>query len=186
MSIRIDEETTSALVDYGRMSIAFTVKSKFVAEPDVNGWKLTEEAVDPPWVKDYDEGEPPTRWLRWDTSNWRLISAFSGNERIGGAIVVYKSPQLDFLEGRDDLAALWDIRVAPEWRGQGVGSLLFEHVVRYARKMGCVELKIETQDVNVGACKFYAKQGCGLAEVTPNAYPGWPDEVEMIWRLDLA
>ena len=80
-----------------------------------------------------------------------------------GPMVVYKSPQLDFLEGRDDIAALWDIRVAPEWRGQGVGSLLFEHVVRYARKIGCVELKIETQDVNVGAGRFYAKQGCGLA-----------------------
>ena len=178
----------AGLAEYAKVSIAFTVRSRYVTmpHPDVNQrWELVKEPVEPTWVKDYDEGEPPTRWLRWDTSNWRLISAFSGNERIGGAIVVYKYPQLDFLEGRDDLAALWDIRVAPEWRGQGVGSLLFEHVVRYARKMGCVELKIETQDVNVGAGRFYAKQGCGLAEVTPNAYPGWPDEVEMIWRLDL-
>ena len=179
----------AGLAEYAKVSIAFTVRSRYVAMPHPGGnigWKLIEEPVEPTWVKDYDEGVPPTRWLRWDTSDWRLISAFSGNERIGGAIIVYKSPQLDFLEGRDDLAALWDIRVAPEWRGQGVGSLLFEHVVRYARKMGCVELKIETQDVNAGACRFYAKQGCGLAEVAPNAYPCWPDEVEMIWRLDLA
>ena len=85
----------------------------------------------------------------------------------------------------DDLAALWDIRVAPEWRGQGVGSMLFERVVRYAKSVGCVDLKIGTQDINVHACNFYAKQGCRLVNVIPDVYPDWPDEVEFVWRLKL-
>ena len=98
---------------------------------------------------------------------------------------VHDSPELDFLEGRDDLAALWDIRVAPEWRGQGVGSMFFEHVVRYARSAGCAELKIETQDINVNACNFYAKHGCRLVKVVPGAYPDWPNEVEFNWLIKL-
>lgn len=177
----------SALSAHAKVSIAFTVEWKYVAVPNElgDGWRLREEPVETPWIKDYDGGEPPTRWLRWDTSNWRILSAFSGDARVGGAIVVYDSPELDFLEGRDDLAALWDIRVSPEWRGKGVGSKLFESVVEYARSLGCVELKIETQDVNVGACRFYAKQGCRLTDVIPEAYPGWPGETEFIWRMAL-
>ena len=186
--ITIREETMAVLGEYAKVSIAFTVESRYVAVPiggAVGGWRLIEERVDPPWVKDYDGGEPPNRWLRWDTTNWRILSAFAGDERVGGAIVVHDSPELEFLEGCEDLAALWDLRVAPEWRRRGVGTMLFEHVVRNAKRAGCVELKIETQDLNVNACDFYAKQGCWLANVIPDAYPGWPDEVEFDWMLEL-
>ena len=186
--ITIKEETMAVLGDYAKVSIAFTVESRYVAVPIEGadgGWKLVEERVDPPWVKDYDGGEPPTRWLRWDNRNWRVLSAFVGGERVGGAIVVHDSGELDFLEGRRDLAALWDLRVAPEWRGRGVGSVLFERVVRYARSVGCVALKIETQDVNVRACDFYAGRGCRLVNVVADAYAGWPGEVEFDWWMDL-
>ena len=185
--ITIREETMAALGEYTKVSIAFTVESKYVAVPNecAPGWTLTKKPVAQPWIKDYDGGEPPTRWLRWDTTNWRLISAFSGDERVGGAIVVSRSHELDFLEGRHDLAALWDIRVAPEWRRHGIGSMLFQHVVRYARNAGCVKLKIETQDINVNACDFYAKQGCQLVNVIPDAYPDWLEEVEFNWIMNL-
>ena len=186
--ITIREETIAALGDYFEVAIAFTVRSRYVAVPndDEDGeWSLVEEVVEPPWIKNYDDAERPTRWLRRDTTNWRLISAFAGDQRVGGAIIVHDSPELDFLEGRNDLAALWDIRVASEWRGQGVGSMLFECVVRYAKSAGCLELKIETQDINVNACNFYAKHGCRLVKVTPDAYPGWPGEMEFNWMLNL-
>ena len=186
--ITIREETIAALGDYLKVAIAFTVRSRYVTVPnddeDVK-WSLVEEVVEPPWTKDYDDAERPTRWLQRDTTNWRLISAFIGDQRVGGAIVVHDSLELDFLEGRNDLAALWDIRVAPEWRGQGVGSMLFECVVRYAKSVGCVELKIETQDINVNACNFYAKHGCRLVNVIPDAYPDWLDEVEFNWMMKL-
>ena len=186
--ITIKEETMASLDEYARVPITFTVESRYVAVPvrgADGGWRLIEKRVDRPWIKDYDDGEPPTRWLRWDTSNWRILSAFADDERVGGAIVVHNSPELDFLERREDLAALWDLRVAPEWRGRGIGSMLLKHVVRHAKRVGCVELKIETQDINVNACDFYAKHGCRLANVIPDAYPGWPGEVEFIWRLDI-
>ena len=186
--VRVVEESTSVLPDYGDVPIAFTVRSKYVPtliEGRTDEWEMIEASVTPPWIKDYDAGEPPTRWLRWDTSKWRVFSAFCGAKRIGGAVVAFDTLGADFLEGRTDIAALWDIRVVPEWRGKGVGSILFEHTVCYARRLGCVELKIETQDINVPACDFYAKQGCRLSDVTPNAYSGWPDEIRLTWRFDL-
>jgi hypothetical protein len=43
-------------------------------------------------------------------------------------------------------------------------------------------MEIETQNNNVAACRFYAKQGCILSSINPDAYPDFPDEVQMIWR----
>ena len=63
--------------------------------------------------------------------------------------------------------------------------MLFKRVVSYAQSVNCVDLKIETQDINVKACDFYANQGCRLVNVVPDAYPGWPGEVEFNWMLNL-
>jgi GNAT superfamily N-acetyltransferase len=60
---------------------------------------------------------------------------------------------------RSDLAVLWDIRVQPERRGRGVGKALFYASVDWACRRGCRQLKVETQNVNVAACRFYASQG---------------------------
>jgi GNAT superfamily N-acetyltransferase len=118
-------------------------------------------------------------------SNWRLFAAWSDGRRIGGAAVVFNTPGVDMLEGRKDLALLWDIRVTPEVRGQGVGSALFRVAEEWARGKGCRQLKVETQNINVLACKFYARQGCVLTAVDQLAYPGLPGETQLIWHKDL-
>jgi GNAT superfamily N-acetyltransferase len=88
---------------------------------------------------------------------------------------------LDLLEGRSDLAVLWDIRVMPAVRGHGFGRGLFEAAEAWARARGCRELKVETQNVNVPACRFYAALGCELRLVQEDAYPQCPGEVQLLW-----
>ena len=46
---------------------------------------------------------------------------------------------------------------------------------------GAEWLEAETQNVNVPACRFYERMGFVLREVHPNAYPGLPDEVQLLW-----
>ena len=46
-------------------------------------------------------------------------------------------------------------------------------------------MKIETQNINVVACKFYAGQGCTLGAADRFAYPELPDEVRLLWYKDL-
>jgi hypothetical protein len=46
-------------------------------------------------------------------------------------------------------------------------------------------MKIETQNINVPACRFYAKHGFILGAVNRFAYPELPDEVELIWCKEL-
>lgn len=90
------------------------------------------------------------------------------------------------LEGRSDLVVLWDLRVAPEVRGQGIGSQLFRAAEAWAAARGCVELKVETQNVNVAACRLYRRNGCTLSQAVPGAYEASPAEVQLIWRKPIA
>ena len=89
------------------------------------------------------------------------------------------------LEGRRDLAVLWDIRVSPDVRRQGVGSALFERVETWAQLHACRQLKVETQNSNVRACRFCERQGCRLRAIHRAAYPEVPDEIQLLWYKDL-
>jgi ribosomal protein S18 acetylase RimI-like enzyme len=92
------------------------------------------------------------------------------------------------LRERTDMAALWDIRVHPDWRGQGIGRRLFHAAARWARARGCRLLKIETQNVNVRACRFYQRMGCRLGAIDRYGYaePEYAHETVLLWYLDLA
>jgi len=184
------EPNEEHLRGYGELPIAFTVCTRYRVEEitgGAGGWRLVEEAVCPPFIKDYDAGaERPLRWqARWDISNWIVLAAMEQGARVGGAVVAWNTPGADMLEGRDDLAVLWDLRVHPDHRRTGIGTRLFAYAAAWARAKGCRQLKVETQDINVRACKFYAKQGCTLRDVQRGAYPEYPDEVRLLWYLDL-
>ena len=142
-----------------------------------------------PYVKNYDAvpGNHPTDWpRRFDVFTWGILVARSNGTRVGGAVIVHGAPDVEMLEGRSDLAALWDIRVMPALRGQGVGSVLFRAAETWALARGALWLEIETQNINVPACRFYQHQGCTLGAATRNGYRDLPDEVQLIWqkRLD--
>jgi GNAT superfamily N-acetyltransferase len=185
-----DESITEQLAEYASIPIAFEVSQVLDVDVQENGRiLLSERSVDiAPYVKDYDaiQCEGPSQWAtRFDVSNWRLFSACSEGRRVGGAAVAYNAPGLDMLEGRTDLAVLWDIRVASALRGLGVGSALFRAVEAWATMKGCRRLKVETQNINVPACTFYVRQGCVLEAVRRGVYPGLPDEIQLLWYKDL-
>ena len=184
---QIVEQSARVLPEYGRVPISFAVKSVFdvqLLDGGLGGIRLWERAVARPWVKDYDagEGEGPTRWAsHWDLSEWGVIAALAGGARVGGCVIAYRTPGVFKLEGRTDLAALWDIRVAPHHRGKGIGGRLLEAAVAWARRRDCRMLKAETQNINVPACRFYAGHGFVLGSINRYAYADLPDEVEMVW-----
>jgi GNAT superfamily N-acetyltransferase len=190
VSLAVVEESADALPSYGAVPIAFRVETRFRVEPvrgGLGGLMLVEEPV-AAYIKDYDadERERPANWpRRWDLSRWGILSAFDGPRRVGGAAVAWKTANLELLEGRDDLAIVWDLRVHPDWRGRGVGHLLFARALAWARERGCRRLKVETQDVNVPACRFYARQGCELEAIRRHAYDTAPDEVQLLWSREV-
>lgn len=187
MHIKITEESIAAAPELARIPISFEVESVLeVSAPDggLGGLILSERSLDTPYVKDYDaiEGESPVLWAgRLDVSNWGLIGAHSNGARVGGAVIAFDTGGVDMLEGRRDLAVLWDIRVSPELRGRGVGSALFCAAEAWAAARGCRQLRVETQNVNVPACRFYARQRCVLGAINRLAYRELPGEVQLLW-----
>jgi len=190
LAVEIINEPDADLTEYEKVPIAFRVRSRLrvvAVRGGLGGLEFVEEAAGP-YVKDYDafEAERPSRWrARFDTSHWGIFAAFDGGRRVGGAAAAWKTPGVEMLEGRDDLACLWDLRVHPDYRGRGVGGQLFDRAAAWARERGCVRLKVETQNVNVPACRFYAARGCELRGVNRYAYDEAPEETQLLWYLDL-
>jgi GNAT superfamily N-acetyltransferase len=167
------------LAEYSRVPIAFEVKSMFRVEDrgGLEGLTLREEAVAEPYIKDYDgydEGGPE-RWLgRFDVANWGLFIGYEKGSPACAAAVAYDTPGVHMLGGRRDLAVLWDIRVVSGLRHSGMGTAIFTHAAEWARNQGARQMKIETQNINVPACRFYLRMGCRLGEINLHAYAADP------------
>ncbi len=194
-SIEIQEGGVELLARYAQVPIRFTVESVLRVETvdgGLGGLVMSEEKVASPYVKDYDSQGPdagPLHWPRYfDVSRWRFFLATEAGRPLGGATLAIDTPGVTMLEGRRDLAVLWDIRVHPDARGRGLGARLFRRAVDQARQLGYKQFKIETQNVNAAACRFYAAQGCALGAIHRYAYAAFPavaHEAMLLWYLDL-
>lgn len=189
MIVDVVEEPTTDLREYSQIPIAFDVREVVdVAETlrERDRFALTVRSIDSPYVKDYDLLAPPAAWpSHFDLSHWRFFAARVDGERVGGAAVMLRAPDVEMLQGRDDVAILWDIRVAPSARRHGVGASLMESVEAWSVAHGARWLEVETQNINVPACRFYERQGFELREVNRSAYVALPSEIQLIWYKKL-
>jgi len=196
MEVDIREVGAESLPQYETIPSCFLVESVYRVvelQRGLGGFALLEERVEPAYVKDYDrQAVPDARPTSWptclDTRQWGFFIAFDADRPVGGATLAWNTPDVHMLERRRELAVLWDIRVHPEYRERGIGTRLFQCAAGWARRRGCRQLKIETQNVNVRACRFYARQGCALGAIHRFAYMGCPDvahEAMLLWYLDL-
>jgi GNAT superfamily N-acetyltransferase len=192
VKIRVIEEPSSNLSEYASIPIAFEVSE--IVDPAIlirgaNADNLQSRRVDIPYIKNYDEhpGHSPLDWpAQFNVAKWGMLSAFARDQRVGGALVVQGDDAIDMLESRRDLAVLWDLRVAPPFRRSGVGTALLSAAEGWARDHGARELKVETQNINVAACRFYDRCGFTLGAVNPGAYEELPDEVQLLWYKSLS
>ena len=185
MVVEIRDVGPEMLDAYDAIAISFRVESVFVVDEidgSGGGLRLREEPVEP-YVKDFG---PADRFE--DMTRWGIFLAVEDGRNVGGAIAVCRDDRVEMLDRRDDLTVLWDIRVAPERRRAGVGTLLFERAVAWARERDCRWLKVETSSVDVSACRFYARRGCRLGAIHRHAYahdPRVAHETMLLWYLDL-
>jgi GNAT superfamily N-acetyltransferase len=191
MNIELSEAPITSVAELERVSISFKVDRVCDALPvpgDLGGFVLLERQIEAPYVKNYDgiPGEGPTQWARrFDISHWGFIRAQSKTGLVGGAVVAFNTPDVVMLEGRRDLAVLWDIRVLPGLRGKGIGSGLLQAAEAWAISKSCRQFKVETQNINLPACRFYERHRFVLKTVDRLAYPDLPGEIQLLWYKDL-
>jgi ribosomal protein S18 acetylase RimI-like enzyme len=79
-----------------------------------------------------------------------------------------------------------DLVVNPEYRGEGIGRMLLEQGIQWARENGFPGVMLETQDDNVPACTLYQSRGFVLSGFDRNIYKAInPDtkETALYWYL---
>jgi GNAT superfamily N-acetyltransferase len=185
-ALQLREESAVALDGHASIPSVFTAHAICSVHAAPTGRTLRERPV-PAFTKDDDACEDPRRWPHdFDTRAWALPAAYDGAVRVGAARVAVATPGVDMLEGRDDLAVLRDLRVAPAWRGRGLAMASVDATQAWARRAGCSERKVETRNNNPAACRLDARAGLRLVEARPGAYPELPDEMQLIWRMRLA
>ncbi len=191
--MEIIEINQTQLDQYARIPISFEVHTVFevvLTRNGLGGICFTERPVaSGHYLKDYDQFGSPLSWaVEFDIQNWGIFMAMDGGLAVGGATVAWNTAGNDMLEGRRDLSVLWDIRVLPVMRGHGIGKLLFEYAAAWSRSRDCEEMKIETQNINVAACRFYSAMGAELGDIRRFAYHSQAliaHEVQLNWYLRL-
>ena len=181
MQLRLTLEPAIDLANYALIPSSFAVGERFVSSGDC-------VSVSSAYTKDYDAqpGQHPTEWARrFDLTSWRFAAAHLGETRVGGAAIVLDARSVEPDLATPDAALIWDIRVHPDFRHRGVGRALLDFVESHARAAGRGRMIVETQDINVAACRLYASAGYVLTCVSPRAYPDLAEETQLIWEKQL-
>lgn len=180
-------ESPASLTAYATVPARYETASVFDIDDAGGEISLRVRALPALFIKDYDAipGNGPVDWpSRFDVDSWGLFSARNGESWAGGAAV---SHDVALLPAGDWAGAsvIWDLRVAPAHRGRGVGTMLFTAAEEWARQKGSTHLFVETQNVNVAACRFYQRLGCAPRRVERGAYPEFPGEVLIVFGKSL-
>jgi streptothricin acetyltransferase len=106
---------------------------------------------------------------------------------------IFFAEEIGKLAGRIKMLRWWnrfayveDLVVNPEYRGAGIGRLLLERGIQWARENGYPGVMLETQDDNVPACTLYQSCGFVLSGFDRNVYRAiHPDtkETALYWYL---
>lgn len=189
--IYVKKTDRSCFEMYDSVSMNVDVKSEYKVKRIDNGLGgfILEEVPVTPYVKDLSVYERATEYEKeFDITHWSFYMAFDDEKPVGAATVAARTDKLYMLAGRDDACVLWDIRVADEYKHQGIGQKLFDLAVKNAKADGYRQMIIECQNNNVPACNFYRKQGALLSKVDMYAYyqeEACRNEVQFLWYLDL-
>lgn len=76
-----------------------------------------------------------------------------------------------------------DIAVKNAYRKNGVGTALINKAMEWAKENNLCGLMLETQDINVSACYFYAKNNFVIGAVDTMLYSNFPsaNELAIFW-----
>ena len=175
MEIIIREMDEQTIQNVDRCDNTFIVDSQLILSAK-NG-RISYSIVSvPPREKSYPP-EPKDYRAYLNAPDKVIFFAYADGELAG---------QIRILKWWNAYAYIDDIAVEPRFRKHGVGRALLLRAVDWASSKGFPGVMLETQNINVPACRLYQSCGFELDGFDRNLYKGLnpsTDEIALYWYL---
>lgn len=155
----IKKMTHSNRCDANKSNEGFVVSGRIIPKYENDNWTYTEEKFSERYVKQYDNEDIDSTYI--DDPGKAVFLYYTDHKCIG---------QIRLCSNWNGYALVEDIGVCSSWRKKGIGTKLLEKAVQWAKQNHHIGLMLETQDVNVSACRFYAKNNFIIGGVDTMLY----------------
>ncbi|MFH1005938.1 MAG: GNAT family N-acetyltransferase [Candidatus Latescibacterota bacterium] len=175
MEVVIKELSEIEVADVGKCDGVFIVDSRLVV--DVENNEVRYEIVGVPCFKKR-YGEDDVDYATYVDSPDKTVFLAYVNGQVAGQIILRRN--------WNRYACIEDIAVDVGFRRTGIGTALIAQATRWARERNLPGIMLETQDNNVGACRFYECCGFKLRGFDTQLYRGidsGTDEIALYWYL---
>jgi GNAT superfamily N-acetyltransferase len=136
-------------------------------------WDYTVEKFSEPYFKKYEDDEFDISYI--NQVGKAVFFYYVNNNCIG---------RIKMRSNWNGFAVIEDIAVAKEYRKNGIGTELLNKAIEWAKENNLCGLMLETQDINVSACQFYAKNQFVIGAVDTMLYSNFPtssNEMAIFW-----
>lgn len=154
--------------DYSKPNESFVVSGRIIPTFKNNVWKYTVEKLSEPYIKKYEDDEFDISYI--EEKEKAVFLYYIENNCIG---------RIKIRSNWNGYALIEDIAVTNENRKNGVGTALLKEAMKWAKENNLCGLMLETQDINVSACRFYAKNQFVIGSVDTMLYSNLPTANEM-------
>ena len=105
-------------------------------------------------------------------SKRRLIKEFEDNSFLKHFVYEKDGEVVGFyiISTIADLVEIFTIAVDSRFRGEGIGSALLDHLIKYAEEVGASEIWLEASTKNIAAINLYQKYGFKIQTIRKNYY----------------
>ena len=161
------------ILDVNKANEEFTIFVKIIPEFIGGNWAFMEELFEEPYEYKYPiDNEDYSEYIN---SNDKKIFLFYEKNNCVGQIILKKYWNKN--------TYIQDICVAKNCRNKGIGYKLMDKAVEWTKMNGLKGIMLETQDVNIIACKFYKKYGFILGGVDTMLYSNFKnaDQKALFW-----
>ncbi|GED00392.1 streptothricin N-acetyltransferase SatA [Bacillus atrophaeus] len=158
--------------DFNKPNECFIVSGRIIPTFENNVWKYTEEVFSKPYIKKYEDDEIDNSYIQ---EEGKVVFFYYVENNCVGRIKIRSN--------WNGYALIEDIAVAKDYRKNGVGTALLNKAIEWAKENHFSGLMLETQDINVSACHFYAKNNFVIGAVDTMLYSNFStsNEYAIFW-----
>ncbi len=174
-SVQILPLTWGQLSTVNKSNQPFLIVGRVKAAFADGQWAWTEEIFPTPYEKCYpDEQLDFSQYI--NNPDRCVFLAYLDRQCVGQICLRRNWNQYGFIE---------DISVARDYRARGIGKKLIAAAIQWAKAGGMPGLMLETQDINLTACRFYKRCGFQLGGVDVMLYgnSAYKKEQALFWYL---